>query len=296
MTTSPETAANSNPSKKLMLAAVLFAIAALGTITAYKSRAVGEVANNSKADAVVRVAEAAGAAAGTTSTGFSADQKADIEKIIRGYLLNNPELLFEVQTALESKMQAQAADRAKKAISENASDLFKRTDAPIAGKADGDITVVEFFDYNCGFCKRGLDDIAKLIKNDKNVRVVFKELPILSKASEEASRVALAAKLQGKYWEVHSALLAHRGQANKETALKLAEKEGLDVKKLEADMDSEVVTKEINLVRKLADKMGVNGTPHFLIGDRAIAGAPEDLYEQLMKNIADLRKKGCAVC
>ncbi|MCH9808375.1 MAG: DsbA family protein [Alphaproteobacteria bacterium] len=227
---------------------------------------------------------------------FSSEQKAGIEAIVRQYLLDNPELFLEVQTALEAKMEKLQADRMKTAIKSNADALYRRTDAPMAGNPKGDITIVEFFDYNCGFCKRGFTEVNKLLKADDKVRVVLKELPILSKGSEEASRVALAAKKQGKYWEVHQALLNHRGAVDGASALKIAGKLGLDVAKLKSDTDSKEVTAEINTVRELAQKMNINGTPHFLVGDRAIPGAPENLMEQLSNHVKDLRKNGCEVC
>ncbi|KUO58385.1 MAG: disulfide bond formation protein DsbA [Alphaproteobacteria bacterium BRH_c36] len=235
-------------------------------------------------------------AAGAATAAFSSDQKAGIEAIIKDYLLANPEILLEVQSKLEAKMEKQQEERLKTAIKSNADELYRRADAPSAGDPKGDITVVEFFDYNCGFCKRGFSEVSKLIEKDKKVRVVFKELPILSKGSEEASRVALAAKKQGKYWEMHSALLTYRGSVDGESALKIAAKLGLDAEKLKADMDSAEVTGEIDKVRELAQKMGINGTPHFLVGDRTIAGAPENLYEQIEAHVTDLRKNGCEVC
>ena len=136
----------------------------------------------------------------------------------------------------------------------------------------------------------------KLIESDPKVRVVFKELPILSKGSEEASRIALAARKQGKYWELHRAMLSSKGQLNEASTLQIAEKLGLDVAKLKADMASPEVKAEIEKSEALAKKMGVNGTPHFLVGDRAIAGAPEDLYDQLARNVSELRKQGCPYC
>ena len=175
-------------------------------------------------------------------------------------------------------------------------DLSRAPTASVGGNPDGDITVVEFFDYNCGYCKRGLHDVVKLVETDPKVRVVFKELPILSKGSEEASRVALAAQRQGKYWELHKAMLGAKGQMNEAAALQIAEKLGLDMTKLKADMASPEVKAEVDKSEALAKKMGVNGTPHFLIGDRAIAGAPEDLYDQLAKNVGELRKQGCSYC
>lgn len=227
---------------------------------------------------------------------FSPDQKAAIEKIVKDYLVANPEVLLEVQNILETKMEKQQAEKAKAALAENAKDVFRRTESPVAGNLDGDITVTEFFDYNCGFCRRSFPDVTKLIAADGKVRVMFKEFPILSKGSEEAARVALAARLQGKYWEVHKALFENKGQNNGEAALHIAEKLGLDMAKLKADMTSAAVNDELKNVKDLATKLGINGTPHFLVGDKSIAGAPDTLLEQLTADIGDMRKAGCAYC
>jgi protein-disulfide isomerase len=227
---------------------------------------------------------------------FTPDQKKEIEHIIKSYLVTNPEIFVEVQNALEEKMEKEQTEKLKVAISQNAGEIYRAPAASIGGNPDGDITVVEFFDYNCGYCKRGLHDVVKLIETDPKVRVVFKELPILSKGSEEASRVAVAAQKQGKYWELHKAMLGSKGQMNEAAALQLAEKLGLDMTKLKADMASPDVKAEVEKSEALAKKMGVNGTPHFLIGDRAIAGAPEDLYDQLERNVTELRKQGCSYC
>lgn len=227
---------------------------------------------------------------------FTPEQKQEIEQIIKGYLVANPEIFVEVQNALEAKLEKEQAEKLKVAIAENAREIYRQPDASIGGNPDGDIAVVEFFDYNCGYCKRGLLDIVKLIESDPKVRVVFKELPILSKGSEEASRIALAARKQGKYWELHRAMLSSKGQLNEASTLQIAEKLGLDVAKLKADMASPEVKAEIEKSEALAKKMGVNGTPHFLVGDRAIAGAPEDLYDQLARNVSELRKQGCPYC
>jgi protein-disulfide isomerase len=227
---------------------------------------------------------------------FSGDQKAAIEKIIKEYLIANPEVLLEANNVLEAKMEKQQAEKMKTALADNAKEIFRRTDSPLAGNKDGDITVTEFFDYNCGYCKKSYGDIAKLVASDNKVRVVFKELPILSKGSEEASRVAIAARLQGKYWEVHGALLESKSQANEASALKIAEKLGLDTAKLKKDMNGPEVNAELTAAKDLAAKLGINGTPHFLVGDKSIAGAPESLLTQLNTHIADLRKNGCSYC
>jgi protein-disulfide isomerase len=193
-------------------------------------------------------------------------------------------------------METLQAEKLKLTLKESASEIFRRPNAPIAGNPNGDITVVEFFDYNCGYCKRAFGDIAKLVEKDPKVKIVFKELPILSKSSEEAAKVALAAKMQGKYWEAHRALIAVRGEVNEQTALRAVEKLGLDMAKLKKDLDAPEVKAEIETVRNLAQKMGINGTPHFLVGDRAIAGAPQDLLNVISGHVAELRKTGCSVC
>jgi protein-disulfide isomerase len=227
---------------------------------------------------------------------FSAEQKAAIEKIVKDYLMANPEVIMEVQQALEARMEAQQAEKLKVAIQSNAADIYRRAGAPVAGNPKGDVTVVEFFDYNCGYCKRGFGDLAKLLEKDSKVKLVLKELPILNKGSEEAARVALAAKAQGKYWEVHRGLLESRAPANEAAALKIAEKAGLDLAKLKKDMTGAEVTDEIKKVRELAQKMGIQGTPHFLVGEKSIPGAPDNLLETLTGMVADLRRSGCSVC
>ncbi len=238
----------------------------------------------------------AAAPAAAPASSFSADQKAEIQRIIKDYLVANPEVFLEVQQALEAKMEQAQAEKMKLALAAHADALFRDPNAPVAGNPKGDVTVVEFFDYNCGYCKRGFADLAKFIKDDPKVRVVFRELPILSKGSEEAARVALAARMQGKYWEFHSAMLNSKGQADMASSLKVAEKAGLDMAKLKADLASPSIDEEIKKVRELAQTLGINGTPHFIVGDRSIPGAPQDLYEQLKADVAAIRKSGCTSC
>jgi protein-disulfide isomerase len=226
----------------------------------------------------------------------SPSQRKEIESIVKDYLLNNPEVLLEIQSALEAKMDKLQAERTAAVIKGSATEIFRPTFSPVVGNAKGDVPVVEFFDYNCGYCKRAFGDVAKLIDKEKQVRVIFKELPILSKGSEEASRVALAAKMQGKYWEFHRAMLQSQGQANEASALRVAEKVGVDVTKLKKDMASPDIQKEIDDTRALAQKLGIQGTPHFMVGDRIIPGAPENLLERMSKLVAEIRQEGCKVC
>ncbi len=228
---------------------------------------------------------------------FNAGQKKEIESIIKDYLLNNPEIMLEVQTALENKLEKASAEKTAAAIKGNAAEIYRPPFSPVVGNAKGDVTVVEFFDYNCGFCKKALADVAKFIEQEKQVKLVLKELPILAKGSEEAAKVALAAKLQGKYWEFHRAMLGSSGQANEAAALRVAEKIGLDMTKLRKDMASPEVAKEIADTRALADKLQVRGTPFFMVADRIIPGAPGDLLEQMTKLVSEVRKEGgCKVC
>jgi protein-disulfide isomerase len=227
---------------------------------------------------------------------FSDDQKKALGDIIKDYLLQNPEVLIDVQAALEAKLEKEQSEKLSSFMSENAKDIYRNPQSPVAGDPNGDITVVEFFDYNCGYCKRGLPEVQKLLESDKKVRFVFKELPILSKGSEEAARAALAAKRQGKYWEFHQAMMTIKGQANEASSVKAAEGLGLNLAKFKADMGSAEVKAELDGVKDLAKKMGINGTPHFLVGDKSIPGAPDDLHDQLGELVADFRKAGCKYC
>lgn len=227
---------------------------------------------------------------------FTPDQRKAIEGIVKDYLIQNPEIFLEVQSSLEAKMAKDEADRTKAMVAEHGKEIYRAPNAPVAGNPDGDITVVEFFDYNCGYCKRGFSEIAKLVEKDKNVRVVFKEFPILRDESEQAARVALAARMQGKYWEVHRDMISTKGLVNEAVGLKVAEAHGLDMAKLKADMASPEVKAELDRVKELARKLSINGTPHFLVGDRAIGGAPENLYDVLETHVTELRKSGCSYC
>ncbi|MBA2125862.1 disulfide bond formation protein DsbA [Hyphomicrobium methylovorum] len=227
---------------------------------------------------------------------FSGSQQDAIEKIVRNYLLKHPELMMEMQDALQIKLRQAQTEKFRAFLTENHETIFRNSEDPVAGDPNGDITIVEFFDYNCSYCKKGMSDVQKLIETDKRVRVVFKELPVLSKGSEEASKVALAARRQGKYWDFHQAMFAHKGIANEASALAIAERIGLDMQRLKQDMASDMIADEIRVSKLLSDKLNVVGTPHFLVGDKSLAGASNDLHGQLETLVADLRKSGCTRC
>ncbi len=228
-----------------------------------------------------------------TGSDLSTVQKDQIEAIVRDYIKNNPKIIGEALVALQKIEADEEIKRAQQAISSNAAQLFRSEMSYIAGNPKGDVTVVEFFDYNCGFCKRALTPLTKLLKNDSNVRVVLKEFPIFGKPSEEASRAALASIEQGKYFEFHTRLLSEPGKADKAKALRIAKAMSMDVEKLEADMKSDFVNKALEESQKLAFDLRIQGTPHYLVGDRIIQGAPEDLYDQFVAHIADIRANGC---
>lgn len=231
------------------------------------------------------------------TSAFTPAQREELVRLVKDILLANPEIMLEVQNALESRMDKIQAERMAVALKEHATELFRPANSPVVGNAQGDLPVIEFFDYNCGYCKKAFNEVSSFIEKDKKARFILKEFPILSPGSEQAARVALAAKLQGKYWEVHRALLESPGQANEASALRVAEKvPGIDMARLKRDMASAEVKKEIDDTRALAAKMGIQGTPHFIVGDRIIPGAPENLSELLAKHAADVRKDGCKVC
>ncbi|HEU0018127.1 MAG TPA: DsbA family protein [Methyloceanibacter sp.] len=234
-----------------------------------------------------------GKAQSSSTQPISPDQ-ARVEQIMRDYLTKNPEILVEMTTELDKRQAAQQAEQQQKTIAENASALFRSTASHTAGNPDGDVTVVEFFDYNCGYCRRALTDVLKLTNDDGKVRLVLKELPIFGEDSEAAARYALAADKQGKYFEMHQKLFSESGKADKEKSLRIAKELGLDMDKLEKDAEGDDVKKALDEARELAQKLNLQGTPLFLIGDRVVPGAPDDLYDQLKAKVVEVREKGCA--
>jgi len=208
------------------------------------------------------------------------------------YMTNNPEILVKMRAEINRHQQEERAAQQQKAISDNADALFRSDKAHIAGNPDGDVTVVEFFDYNCGFCRRAMPDVVKLVDSDDKVKVVFKELPIFGKESQEAAKGALAAAKQNKYFEMHQKLFGEPGKADKEKVLRIANEIGLDVPQLERDMERPDIQASLDEARELAQKLGIRGTPIYFIGDQIIGGAPDDLYDQLVEKVAEVREQG----
>lgn len=195
---------------------------------------------------------------------FSSDQKKALEQMMHDYLVKNPEVLIEASQALQHKQQQGMQDQAKTAISQNAEDLFVGN-ATVAGNPQGDVTLVEFFDYQCSHCKKMKSVIGQLVAKDKSLRVVYMEFPIFGKSSELASRAALAASMQGKYQQMHNALFDVDKRLNEKLIMQAAKSAGLNVEKLKVDMNSANVSKMLDTNRALAEKLKLMGTPAFIV-------------------------------
>lgn len=217
--------------------------------------------------------------------------KAEVETIVREFILKNPEVLIESLNSYQAKQQQDQQAKSAEAMKGIKDELKKATATPFAGAADGDVIIAEFFDYNCGYCKRAFPTINQVLQEDKKVKVLFMELPILSETSETAARVALAvhAADKAKYFEYHRKLMEFTGNKTEEQLLKFVEEVGLDKEKIKGALKSEPVEKELAFVKELAGKIGVRGTPAFIVGEQLIPGAVD--AAALKKAIEDARKK-----
>lgn len=217
---------------------------------------------------------AARADSGKTARGFNESQKKDIRKLVRDYLMKHPEVVIEAMREYQRRQREKQLQAARAAIKDNRNELLRDKDSVVAGNPKGDITIVEFFDYRCGYCKRVKAHLDLVVKNDPNVRVVYKEFPILGPASTYASRAAIASRKQGddKYRAYHDALMAAR-DVNPASVLAIAKQVGLDTAKLTKDMNDPKVGEIIRRNHELAEKLGIRGTPAFVIGNEMVPGA-----------------------
>jgi len=184
-------------------------------------------------------------------------------------------------------------ERQEHSVGQYAKQVFHAPSSFVAGNKDGDVNVVVFSDYNCPDCKKGAHKIAKLVANDPNVRLVLKELPVLGPDSESVARLALAAKKQGKYLELHDALFREPGRLTRNRALRIARGLGINRAKLEKDSDDRAISRAISENKRLARRLGIKGVPFYLVGDRVIPSDSPDLYVALTAGVADIRKNGC---
>lgn len=212
--------------------------------------------------------------------------RATVEKIVREYLLANPEIMLEVQSALEQRQQQQLTQQQTDVIAQNQEVLYSAPGQIVFGEDDAELTVVEFFDYNCSFCQRALADMRQIIESDKNVRFVLKEFPVLGEASIEASRVSLAfARLSPeKAGQFHIDLLGMPGLKDGARAIELAVEMGVAETDIRAEMEKSHIIESISEVYGLAEGLGITGTPSYVVGQKVVFGAVG--YEQLKQEMS----------
>lgn len=211
----------------------------------------------------------------------------DVQKIVETYLREHPETILESVESFQKKKYEEQLAQQKESLKTHRESLHD-ADAPSAGNPKGDVTVVEFFDYNCGYCKRALPDVLHLIESDKNVRVVLRDLPILGETSLLAAKWALAAHLQGKYFDFHKALMSHNGPIDTGALERIGKTVGLDVEKLRKDAEGEDVKKRLDKDGEIARSIGITGTPAFIVNDDIARGAVG--YDGLKQAVEDARK------
>ena len=217
------------------------------------------------------------APAAVSAETFSDGQRSEIESIVRNYLVSHPEVLEEAMAELNKRQAAAETEKHEASVATNADTIFNSPRGVTLGNKDGDVTFVEFFDYNCGYCKRAMSDMLDLMKSDPKLKVVLKEFPVLSEGSTEAAKVAVAVRMQDpggkKYLDFHQKLLGGRGPADKARAMAAAKDAGLDTARIEKDLAGPEVRATIEENFKLAEAMGMNGTPSYVIGKQVVIGA-----------------------
>lgn len=196
----------------------------------------------------------------------------ELEGFMADFLMNNPKILLDSVDNFAKAQASQADERAQELVRQNADNLFANDALPEAGNPKGDVTIVEFLDYNCGYCKKAMADVMTLIGEDKNVRLLMVDIPILGPSSTEAAKWALAAKLQGRYLDYHVALMEHSGRLSEPQLMMIADRIGLDTDQLRRDKDSDEVTKMINDNIDLARRLSITGTPAFIVGKDLVRG------------------------
>ena len=234
------------------------------------------------------VAPQANAASVPPATSFSEAEIADIGTISRDYLLANPEIIREAIQALQAKEEQAKANNQVAAVTQFKEQIFADANAPFAGNPNGDVTVVEFFDYKCPYCKQVTPALEGLLKSDPGLKIVFKEFPILGEPSLLAAKAALAAAKQDKYMAFHTALMAHRGTLDLNSIATVAAATGLNAEQLVNDMQSDEIVARLKANHDLALALSIRSTPTFIFGDKVMPGALS--IEELQNLIKDARK------
>ncbi|HEV7278183.1 MAG TPA: DsbA family protein [Devosiaceae bacterium] len=249
----------------------------------------------SEAEVRALVAETVAARQDTPSDAPAPLDAAAINAMIERYLLDNPRILQRVSEALDSELRTAQAEESKAAIAAMHAEIYEDPDHVVLGNPEGDVTLVEMFDYNCGYCRQALPDLATLLAEDPNLKVILKEFPILSQESADAARVSvLVGRSDADYWDFHRRLFTSRGQITGETALQTAQEMGLNRINLELEMGTPEVGAVIERSYQLAAALNISGTPTYIIGDELIPGAVG--IDGLRTRIANMRSCGKTVC
>jgi protein-disulfide isomerase len=216
------------------------------------------------------------------------EQRRAIESVIHDYLLQHPDVLIDALRAAEEKLKSEAGEKAKQALAARRKEIFD-PETPVGGNPKGDVTLVEFFDYRCPYCKQVQPRLAELLADGHDLRIAYKEFPILGSVSVTAARAALAARGQGKYEAFHNVMMAAKGEITEDTVYQVAKTVGLDIDRLKRDMASPQIDAELKANQALADALDIRGTPGFVIGDQIVPGAIE--LSSLKELVAEARKK-----
>jgi len=214
--------------------------------------------------------------------------KAALGKSIREYLMANPEVLVEAMQELEKRQDSQRDAVAATGVQENQAELYRDPETPVGGNPNGDVTIVEFNDYQCPYCKKAYQAMKSVVGTDGKVRIIYKDLPILGDASKIAAQAALASVKQGKHQALHNALMEFGGKLDRDKILEIAVGVGVDRAQLEKDMEDPKIKALIERNLSLASALGVRGTPAFVIGKQFVPGAVD--AAALKQLIADARK------
>ena len=209
----------------------------------------------------------------STPKPFDPAEEQGIRELVRDYLLAHPEVLIEALKIYQKREQVATEERQRQALETRRADLESDIDSPVLGNPDGDVALVEFFDYRCPYCKKVAQDTRDVVKADGKVRLIMKEFPILGAESQFAARAALASVNQGRYEEFHFAMMSAPGRITKDSVRAIAAHIGLDVARLERDMQSDRIDAMLRKNFELAEALGVKGTPAFVIGDELVPGA-----------------------
>ena len=222
-------------------------------------------------------------------------QKSDVENIVHDYLMSHPEILRDMANALEIQDKKTEADTRGKMLTSQADQMFRDKMDAVVGNPKGDVTIVEFMDYNCGWCRKSISEMQSLVKTDPKIRVVMKEFPIFGEGSEYAAKAALASVKQGKYWDFHQALFAAEGKVTPAVTDDIATKIGLNLKQLKTDMQDPKIAENIAGTQKLAQAMLLTGTPAFVVDGKVFPGYVP--VADLQASIAQVRANGgCKYC